>query len=561
MPATVPPAPAALTAAPAALTAAGAPTTAAAQTTFISGPDRYQTSLQVAARAYPIAAQNVYLARGDVLVDALSAGSFCDGPVILVRRGAGSNATAAQYVASLNLSGKVIALGGEAAVPTQVLTEVAGGNPTGRIAGASRLATSAAIARAARPGGASVVYVVDGFGRDGNGSPDAVAGGALSDGPVLLVNGSVSRGASANPAAVSALQALHPSQVIALGGGAAVSDGLGAELAGGAGAQFTRLRGSNRYETAAAIATRAFPNKPSAVYVARGDVFADAVAASALKKTGPILLAPTQFSEAQNYAASYVRTRRPGEVAFLGKSFWDPAVVAAISEGSDFQNVRPIIPKKRPRPEESQPSQPQKTTKPKPSKTQQPRPQDTAKPQPKPRPTGRPDSEPQPQPSSTQTPWTQPIPTETPTPTQPAYTRQQLKKYAMDVEGYIHYYVNLVRQEQKVPPLQIAQDLTDRSRQWSVIMGNEGRMYHSTYNYEIGWFTIDHRHRSENVGHTWKFYPGKAEDVAYQLVTGWVNSPVHYRNIINSNYSMTGIGIAVSSDLRHVYATQMFAGD
>ena len=85
---------------------------------------------------------------------------------------------------------------------------------------------------AARPGGASVVYVADGFGRDGNGSPDAVAGGALSDGPVLLVNGSASRGASANPAAVSVLQALHPSQVIALGGGAAVSDGLGAELAG-----------------------------------------------------------------------------------------------------------------------------------------------------------------------------------------------------------------------------------------------------------------------------------------------------------------------------------------
>lgn len=72
---------------------------------------------------------------------------------------------------------------------------------------------------------------MDGFGCNNNGSPDTMTGEALSGGPVLLINDLTSRGASANPTAVSVLQALCPSQIIAPSGGAAVSNGLGVGLA------------------------------------------------------------------------------------------------------------------------------------------------------------------------------------------------------------------------------------------------------------------------------------------------------------------------------------------
>lgn len=41
----------------------------------LAGTNRYETSVAISRHAYPSSAENVYLARGDVLADALSAGS------------------------------------------------------------------------------------------------------------------------------------------------------------------------------------------------------------------------------------------------------------------------------------------------------------------------------------------------------------------------------------------------------------------------------------------------------------------------------------------------------
>lgn len=77
--------------------------------------------------------------------------------------------------------------------------------------------------------------------------------------------------------------------VIALGGTAAVADATLAAVA--AGRATDRLAGGSRFDTAAAIAGRAFPpeGKVATVYLARGDVFADAVASGSLTD-GPVLL-------------------------------------------------------------------------------------------------------------------------------------------------------------------------------------------------------------------------------------------------------------------------------
>jgi len=47
------------------------------------------------------------------------------------------------------------------------------------------------------------------------------------------------------------------------------------------------------------------------------------------------------------------------------------------------------------------------------------------------------------------------------------------------------------------------------------------------------------------------------EEIAKESVEGWMKSPGHRRNILQPEYSLTGLGIAIASDDR-VYITQMF---
>ncbi len=50
-----------------------------------------------------------------------------------------------------------------------------------------------------------------------------------------------------------------------------------------------------------------------------------------------------------------------------------------------------------------------------------------------------------------------------------------------------------------------------------------------------------------------------AGDLADQFVTGWINSPDHYENIINPHFRRTGIAVGVSLDGTRVVATQVFS--
>lgn len=92
---------------------------------------------------------------------------------------------------------------------------VTGSRQTGRVAGDDRVATAVAVSRRAFPEGAAVVYLarVD--------SPvDAIVGGVLTDGPILLVPS-----CSGLPTAVvEEVRRLQPGLVMTLGGQAAVCD-------------------------------------------------------------------------------------------------------------------------------------------------------------------------------------------------------------------------------------------------------------------------------------------------------------------------------------------------
>ncbi|MCU9997434.1 cell wall-binding repeat-containing protein [Mobiluncus mulieris] len=92
-------------------------------TARLSGADRYATAAEVAKRVIavtPELAKNVYVARGDNPIDALTAGTLDNGPVIYAKGGELPEASKA-YVESAKPE-KVVGLGGKGAVPDSALT-------------------------------------------------------------------------------------------------------------------------------------------------------------------------------------------------------------------------------------------------------------------------------------------------------------------------------------------------------------------------------------------------------------------------------------------------------
>ncbi|HUG85411.1 MAG TPA: cell wall-binding repeat-containing protein [Euzebya sp.] len=153
---------------------------------------------------------------------------------------------------------------------------------TDRLAGGDRIATSVAISEYQFPDGADVAYLAraDVF-------ADAVSGGSLTDGPILLVP-------TCGPVpqiVLDELVRLGVGEVISLGGTAAVCDQVLEDAAAAAEATSGRLAGPERFSTSVAISQDVFPVTADNVFLARADVFADAVAAGVLT-SGPILLVP-----------------------------------------------------------------------------------------------------------------------------------------------------------------------------------------------------------------------------------------------------------------------------
>lgn len=445
----------------------------------LAGTNRYETSVAISRHVYPSSAENVYLARGDVLADALSAGSLPGGPIVLVNPN-GSNDAAARYVSALKVSGKVIALGGPGVVSDSALTQVAGDKPTARIFGATRYETSAKIAAAAFPGGATVAYIANGA---GDGSPDAVAGGVLTDGPVILVNPNGNNAFAAN-----AIKALGVHKVIALGGPGAVSAAVLGEVSQGIATD--RLQGENRYATSLAIANHAFPGHKGTFYVARGDVLADSVSGGALQD-GPIILSSISPNSGINIAAGYVHNNAASPI-FLGGSIWNPQVMQMIASGTQF--TPPAQP--------AQPEQPQQ-------------------------------------------------------PKNPGNAAGSMEQAAAQEEADIHAGINARRAQDGIAPLTRNPTMDALARAWSKHMAETGDFEHSdgAPNGINSIFGHPCRMIGENIDWHMGFFP--AGQGGAKHVTNWIHSPGHFRNLMESRFTTTGIGVWFDGP-NSSYATQMF---
>ena len=213
----------------------------------------------------------------------------------------------------------IVILGGSSVVSSNVLdhlTSCTDGTVT-RISGHDRYATAAAVSRAAFESASDVYLAV------GTSYPEAVAAGpiaALRNAPLLLTR------TDSLPAVTRAeIQRLGATQVIILGGTGSIASSVEADLA--TSYTVTRITGADRYSTVAAISASYFqPGGIPVAYIARGDLFPDALAGgpAAVANGGPILL--TENDGLPAATAAELQRLTPDRIVILGGP-------AAVSDG------------------------------------------------------------------------------------------------------------------------------------------------------------------------------------------------------------------------------------
>lgn len=148
------------------------------------------------------------------------------------------------------------------------------------------------------------------------------------------------------------------------------------------------------------------------------------------------------------------------------------------------------------------------------------------------------------------------------------------------VEGLIHKYVNSSRRKRGLGTLKSNWGLRNLARSHSWNMAKRKRIWHGDgvfqarhkisypkgiWGFILSIFTPHSGHSGENVA----MCPiGKvrgirgsirnSNDVAKAFHRMWMKSPGHKRNILNSRFSLIGIGIKKKG--RYFYATQVFYG-
>ena len=292
--------------------------------TRFSGADRYATAAAISAGSFSPGVPVVFVATGAAFPDALAGAAVAGrmgAPVLLV------TATSVPAVTTTELArlkpDRIVILGGSGVVSNAVGAALAAYAPGGvfRIAGANRYETAAAIAFTYFIPGVNTAFIAT-----GSNFPDALAGAAVAGkvgGPILLVSPTAIPTATAQ-----ALGYLHPQRIVILGGTGAVSAGVATALKAYTTGTVTRISGANRYATAAAISKAYFAAGVSAVFVATGTNFPDALAGAAVAghlRVPVILVTPTGIPTAADIELERLN---PGRVVILGGT---GAVSAAVA--------------------------------------------------------------------------------------------------------------------------------------------------------------------------------------------------------------------------------------
>ncbi len=270
----------------------------------IYGHDRYDTAMALAKEYLSLSGQSklheVIVANGDQFPDALSGStlSIADGaPTLLVSNFQYVQDKVEAYIKSnVEPGGLVYILGGTGAVPQAFADKLMdAGFEVVRFSGTDRYFTNLSILQGVNLGEELLVCC-------GTDYPDAAAAAATGR-PVLLVGGS-----SLTEQQLNFLGSIEPKQVYIIGGTGAVSAAIEEQIRPYA-SSVTRLKGSNRAETAVAVAREFFPSQLDAVVFAYGGNFPDCIAGGLYANA---LVAPILYGyPAQNFldpARAYIKS-------------------------------------------------------------------------------------------------------------------------------------------------------------------------------------------------------------------------------------------------------------
>jgi YVTN family beta-propeller protein len=282
----------------------------------LSGSDRFGTAVAVSQQEFPSGgAGAVVVARGDDYPDALVGVPLAaakNAPLLLSTGASLPTATKDEIQRVLASGGTVYLLGGTAAIPASVETELTGlGYHVTRYSGSDRFATAVTVADAL--GDPATVLLATGVN-----FPDALSAGVAATkagGVVLLTYG------ASLPSETSSYLSAHPGTVYAVGGPAAMADPLAAGIAG-----------SDRFATAVAVATKFF-TAPTAIGVATGLSYPDALSGGALlgHVGAPLILVSTdQVPSAANTYLIGVRSTVSTGYLFGGPNTVNAATATAI---------------------------------------------------------------------------------------------------------------------------------------------------------------------------------------------------------------------------------------
>lgn len=256
-----------------------------------AGPTRVATAAAVARQAHPDGASRALVTAADGFADALAAAPLTrspDGPLLLTHRD-GLPSPTRQALVDLGVD-EVTVVGGREAVSQDVAERLRGvvGSVT-RVAGANRVATAAGIVDAVAAGAGRGIgelndrrtaFLVNAWRPADAVAASAAAASAADPFPILLTEPDRLPQATAQ-----ALAELDITRVMIVGGTDAVSQGVQDRLAGEPlHVNTQRLAGPDRMATSAAVAdfTRRQLTGRAEVLLARGDGFADALAAGTL---------------------------------------------------------------------------------------------------------------------------------------------------------------------------------------------------------------------------------------------------------------------------------------
>lgn len=298
----------------------------------IEGSDRYGTAVGVSQRFSNMEqpSRSVVIASGEKFADALASAplaAISEAPVLLTTRDTVPDQTRSEL--QRLQPDRIVVVGGQQAISQQAASSLESVAPVVRVAGADRYETAVALSQAWQPG------VTDVFIASGNSYADALTGAAAAGEakvPILLVD------RNGLPASVAQeLRRLGPQRISVLGGTAAISDAVAAQLR-----DFTqdvqRLAGNNRYETAVAVSQARSLPAPNFVFLATGENFPDALSAAA--QAGPedatlLLTRPTCLPDVVQ--AELDRLGRPNVVVLGGQ--------LAVSQAAASGAACPVPPK------------------------------------------------------------------------------------------------------------------------------------------------------------------------------------------------------------------------